>query len=147
MKKTLLSILTISFIPLTVLTVGINLGKPATAVPSNQAVRNCTPKTCTPYRANYERAIAKGIIRRPSLVAGHEQALKLGDQAISQGKFDEAARRYAQALVIISEDQGSTKALAFERSLDAQVLETKGKTLRQFLPLLERILPFNANPY
>lgn len=106
--------------------------------PDNPASVNATP-----YRANYEKAIARGIITRPSAVEDEDQAIELARQAIQWGDRDEAAIRFAQALVIIEEkDQdGTIKALAFERRLDADMLEQRRQTLRGFLPLFGRIFP------
>ncbi|MEW6497861.1 MAG: hypothetical protein AB1589_35980 [Cyanobacteriota bacterium] len=150
MKPLIRFTLASALVPITVLTVGLGTTRTATATPTNpgaQAIRSCTPQTCTPYRANYEKAIARGIIRRPSLVSDHYQAIQLGDQALQQSKPQEAASRYAQALVIISETQGNAKALAFERRLEAEFLEGQGKTLRQVMPLFGKIFPVNGNPY
>jgi hypothetical protein len=150
MKASIRTTLTAALVPLTVLTVGLSVTNAATAAPTNpgaQAIRRCTSQTCTPYRANFEKAIAKGIIRRPSLVNDQYQAIELGDRAIQRGNLSEAACRYAQALVIISETQGNAKALAFERRLDAEFLEGRGKTLRQVMPAFGRVFPVNANPY
>ena len=120
----------------------------AAAVFTKQA-RRCTPKTCTPYRANYERAIANGVIRRPSTVADESQAIKLADEAIAKGNKNEAARRLAQALVIMSEKtpQGTANATALERSLDDDVRARHGKSLRAYLPLFGRIFPANQSPF
>jgi NaMN:DMB phosphoribosyltransferase len=102
----------------------------------------------TPYRANYERAIAKGIIRRPSGVPDESTAIKLADEAIAKGNKNEAAVRLAQALVIISErtPQGTANATALERSLDADVRARHKQSLRAYLPLFGRIFPVNKRP-
>lgn len=99
--------------------------------------------THTPYRTNYEKAIARGIIARPSAVEDENQAIQIARQALKWGDFDQAAVRFAQALVIMSEkDQdGTLKALAFEKRLDADILEQHHQTLRGFLPLFGRIFP------
>ncbi|MFB2939215.1 hypothetical protein ACE1B6_28520 [Aerosakkonemataceae cyanobacterium BLCC-F154] len=111
--------------------------------------KRCTPQTCTPYRLNYERAIANGIIRRPSGVATESEAIKLADEAIAKGNKNEAAIRLAQALVIISEKtpQGTANAQALERSLDEDVKARQKQSLRAYLPLFGRIFPVNKNPY
>lgn len=103
----------------------------------------CTPQTCTPYRLNYERAIARGIIRRPSGVPDESVAIKLADEAIAKGNKNEAALRLAQALVIISEKtpQGNANAIALERSLDQDVRARHKQSLRAYLPLFGRIFP------
>jgi hypothetical protein len=150
MKLSIHSTFTIALVPLTVLAVGFGVTQVATAAPTNpgtQAIRSCSRETCTPYRANYERAITRNIIRRPSLVNDQYQAIQLADQALEKGKLNEAASRYAQALVIISETQGNAKALAFERRLDAEFLEGRGKTLRQVIPIFGKVFPVNGNPF
>ncbi|OKH37111.1 hypothetical protein NIES2119_14935 [[Phormidium ambiguum] IAM M-71] len=103
----------------------------------------CTPQTCTPYRLNYERAITRGIIRRPSGVPDESVAIKLADEAIAKGNKNEAAIRLAQALVIMSEKtpQGTTNAQALERSLDTDVRAKHKQSLRAYLPLFGRIFP------
>lgn len=104
---------------------------------------NTVTSAPTPYRANYEKAILKGIIARPSAVDDEQQAVELARQAIKSGDRDAAAIRFAQALVIMSEKDkdGTFKALAFERRLDAEMLEQNRRTLRGFLPLFGRIFP------
>ncbi len=99
--------------------------------------------TRTPYRNNYEKAIARGIIAKPSTVEDENQAVQLARQALKWGDRDQAAVRFAQALVIISEKNrdGTLKALAFEKRLDAEMLEQQHQTLRGFLPLFGRIFP------
>lgn len=111
--------------------------------------KRCTPQSCTPYRANYERAIANGIIRRPSGVPDESTAIKLADEAIAKGNKNEAAVRLAQALVIISENtpQGNANAQALERSLDTDVRARHKQSLRAYLPLFGRIFPANKSPY
>ncbi|MFB2923476.1 hypothetical protein [Aerosakkonema funiforme] len=133
----------------------INLTEDAIAIPAinagNKQVKNCTSSTCTPYRANYEKAIADRIIARPSLVLDENQAFALADRAMAKGDRNEAARRLAQALVIISESkkpgQGIAGALAIERSLDTDMKKARGQSLREFLPLFDRIFPADRNPY
>ena len=150
MKPSIRSTFTVALVPLTVLAVGFGITQAAAAAPTNpgtQAIKSCTRESCTPYRANYERAITRSIIRRPSLVTDQYQAIQLADQALQQGNLNEAACRYAQALVIISETQGNAKALAFERRLDAEFLEGRGKTLRQVMPTFGRVFPANGNPF
>ncbi|MFB2893179.1 hypothetical protein ACE1CI_09730 [Aerosakkonemataceae cyanobacterium BLCC-F50] len=102
----------------------------------------CTPQTCTPYRLNYERAIARGIIRRPPGVPDESVAIKLADEAIAKGNKNEAALRLAQALVIMSEKpQGTANAQALERSLDTDIRARHKQSLRAYLPLFGRIFP------
>lgn len=133
----------------------INLTEDAIAIPGikagNKQVKICTASTCTPYRANYEKAIADRIIARPSLVLDENQAFALADRAMARGDRNEAARRLAQALVIISESkktgQGIAGALAIERSLDTDMKNARGQSLREFLPLFDRIFPADRNPY
>lgn len=105
--------------------------------------KRCTPQTCTPYRLNYERAITRGIIRRPSGVPDESVAIKLADEAVAKGDKNEAAIRLAQALVIMSEKtpQGTTNAQALERSLDQDVRAKHKQSLRAYLPLFGRIFP------
>ncbi len=76
-----------------------------------------------------------------------QEATELAYQAIEKGDRYESAIRFAQALVIISETDGTTNALDFERRLDAYFLEQENQTLREFLPLFERILPLSGNLY
>lgn len=117
----------------------------ANANDTTKQVRRCTPNSCTPYRANYERAIANGIIRRPSPVPDENQAIALADRAVESGNLNEAAIRLAQAIVIISEKQGNSNAVALERSLDSDIRTKKGQSLRQFMPLYGRIFPVQGN--
>ena len=153
MKKKLELLATGTLVPLTILIAGVSLTEVATAVPTVNAnqPRNCTPSTCTAYRANYERAIATRVITRPSLVADENLAIALADRAMAKGDRNEAARRLAQALVIVSESkkpgQGIAGALAIERSLDADMKNKRGQSLRVFLPLFDRIFPQNKDPY
>lgn len=151
MKKSSQLVLTKILIFLAIPLAGINFIDPATAKLTTSSaikqIRRCTPTTCTPYRANYERAIANRIISRPSLVADENLAISLADRAISRGDRNEAARRLAQALVIISEKQGNAQALSVESALNADVKKKKGQTLRAFLPLFDRIFPTNRDPY
>lgn len=118
---------------------------PQTAIAQTNQAKRCTPQTCTPYRANYERAIAKGIISRPSTVPDESTAIQLADAAIAKGDKKEAALRLAQALVIISEKtpppQGTRNAQALERLLDKNVRAKHKKPLRSYLPLFGRIFP------
>jgi hypothetical protein len=110
---------------------------------------NPAPINATSYRANYEKAIARGIITRPSTVDDEDEAIELARQAIRSGDRDEAAIRFAQALVIVSEKgkNGPFMALAFERRLDAEMLEQRRQTLRGFLPLFGRIFPERTSDY
>ena len=140
-----------TFTKITVILVAIanlaNFSQPTTAQTNSEQftkqAKPCTPKTCTPYRLNYERAIAKGIIRRPSGVPDESVAIKLADEAIAKGNKNEAALRLAQALVIMSEKtpQGTANAQALERSLDEDVRAKHKQSLRAYLPLFGRIFP------
>ena len=58
-----------------------------------------------------------------------------------------AALRLAQALVILSEEQGTESAIAYERTLEADMKAKKGQSLRTALPLFGRIFPQNRNPF
>lgn len=151
MRITLPSTVTGTLISLTLLIAGIGLTETAIAAPPantpTNVPRRCTPRTCTPYRANFERAIANRIIRRPSLVPNVNDAITLADRAMIRGDRNEAARRLAQALVILSEEQGTDSAIAFERTLEADMKAKKGQPLRTVLPLFGRIFPPNRNPY
>lgn len=151
MKKAICSTLSATIVPLTVLAAEINLPKPVAASPAIQTpatkqVRGCTPRTCTSYRINYERAIANGVINTPSWVADEEEAIQLAYQAIDRGERYEAAIRFAQALVLISENYNLTKALEFEQYLDNRSQEENGQTLREFLPIFGRIFPQSSSP-
>jgi hypothetical protein len=137
-------------IGLTLLVVGIGLTPIAmpkvglvNATPNDTPARRCTPETCTPYRDNYESAIARGIIRRPSSVADVNEAITLADRAMFRGDRTEAAKRLAQALVILSESQGVDSAIAFERTLEADMKSKRRQSLRTALPLFGRIFPLN----
>ncbi|MCL1467225.1 hypothetical protein [Argonema galeatum] len=155
MKKKLELLATGTLLPLTIAIAGVSLTEVAEAAPTVNAAtnrpRSCTASTCTAYRANYERAIATRIISRPSLVADENLAIALADRAMAKGDRNEAARRLAQALVIVSESkkpgQGIAGALAIERSLDADMKKKRGQSLRVFLPLFDRIFPQNKDPY
>ncbi len=149
MKQAICSTVTAAIVPL--LLAGISLSKPVIAKPvlqklTTKQVGGCTRQTCTSYRINYERAIANGIINSPSWVADEEEAIQLGYQAIDRGDRDEAAIRFAQALVLISENYGSTRALEYEQYLDTTIQEKQGQTLREFLPLFGRIFYQEAFP-
>lgn len=142
MKQAIWSTLTAALVPL--LAVGISLPKPVTAKPviqilATKQVGGCTLQTCTSYRIYYERAIANGVINTPSWVTDEEQAIQLAYQAIEQGDRYEAAIRFAQALVLISESYGQMAALEFEKNLDSTFQEEKGQSLREFLPMFGRI--------
>ena len=145
MKTKLQSKVTAILVAMGVLLTGVNLTQAAIATPLVQggATKQENSSTPTSYRKNYESAIARGIINRPSTVEDENQAIKLERQALKQGDRDEAAIRFAQALVIISEKDkdGTLKALAFEKRLDADILEQQRQTLRGFLPLFKRIFP------
>ena len=144
------TILRSPLILLTLLVAGISLTETGIAIPAPNAAkqtRRCTPRTCTPYRANFERAIANGTIRRPERVPGVEQAIALADRAMTGGDRNEAALRLAQALVILSEEQGTESAIAYERTLEADMKAKKGQSLRTALPLFGRIFPQNSNPF
>lgn len=147
MKSTLLKPLVL----LTVLVAPISLTEAGIAIPAlnsaTKQTRRCTPRTCTPYRANFERAIANGTIGRPERVPGVESAIAQADRAMTRGDRDEAARRLAQALVILSEEQGTESAIAYERTLEADMKAKKGQPLRTALPLFGRIFPPNRNPF
>lgn len=156
MKQAIWSTLTAALVPL--LAVEISLPKPVTAKPVIQILAtkqggSCTLQTCTSYRIYYERAIAKGVINTPSWVTDEEQAIQLAYQAIEQGDRYEAAIRFAQALVLISESYGQTAALEFEKNLDTTFQEKKGQSLREFLPMFGRIFsqaissPQTRTPY
>ncbi len=71
--------------------------------PENQ-VRNS-------YRNNWERAINRGIINRPSRVPNSETALRLFFEAARDGDKYNATRRLGQYLVIYSEQYGVYAAL------------------------------------
>jgi tetratricopeptide (TPR) repeat protein len=146
MKKTIQSILTVTLTPVTVLVAGISLtnpvlAKPAAQTPAIKQVERCTLKTCTFYRVDYERAIANGMIDRPSWVDDEELAIQLAYDAIDQGDRYEATIRFAQALVLMSEKHGSTKALDYEQYVDTKLQREQGQTLREYLPMFGRIFP------
>lgn len=140
-----------TLILLTLLVAGISLTEAGMAIPTKytatKQARSCTPRNCTPYRANFERAIANGIISRPARVPGVEQAIALADRAMTRGDRNEAALRLAQALVILSEEQGTESAIAYERTLEADMKAKKGQSLRTALPLFGRIFPQNRDPF
>ena len=142
MKQAICSTLTAAIVPL--LAAEISLPKPVTAkpvvqIPATKQVGGCTRQTCTSYRFNFERAIANGLIDSPSWVADEEEAIQLGYQAIDRGDRYDAAIRFAQALVLISENYGSAKASEYEQYLDSTIQEKQGQTLREFLPVFGRI--------
>ncbi|HEY9710982.1 MAG TPA: hypothetical protein V6D48_22430, partial [Oculatellaceae cyanobacterium] len=76
-----------------------------------------------------------------------QEATELAYQAMDQGDRYEAAIRFAQALLLLSEKDGTQEALAFEQRLDSYLLEQQNQTLREFLPLFGRIFPLNSNLY
>lgn len=156
MKQAICSTLTAALVPLLVAEISLPqsvTAKPVVQIPATKQVRGCTWQTCTSYRISYERAIAKGVMERPSWVADEEQAIQLAYQAIDQGARYEAAIRFAQALVLISENYDLAAALEFEQNLDTTLQKEKGQTLRKFLPMFERIFsqsispPQNRTPY
>ncbi|MBZ8179003.1 hypothetical protein [Oscillatoria salina] len=136
---------------ITAIGAGFGFAKTTTASPTfsqnSLIISDCSRSGCTSYRANYEDAIAQGIIERPSLVADENEAVNLARQALDRDNKEEAARRLAQALVIISEAESQEQALAAERALDAELLEERGQTLRETLPLFGEIFPLIENPY
>lgn len=93
------------------------------------------------YKNGYERAIARGIIRRPSRVSSIDRAIDLAYTAMERENHSEAARRIAQALVMIEERHGTRAAVNFDRQLNDEITENYGIGLREYLPLLEIILP------
>lgn len=144
MKRQLKSTLTAILLPLAVTAGAIVAIEEAQATP---VYSMASRSIITPFRANFEEAIAMGLIGRPSLVKDEYHAMVLAENALGKGDRPEAARRYAQALVIISETRGATQALAVERSLDAEMLQDKGQTLRDALPDFGLIFPFEGDPY
>ncbi|MEC4985842.1 MAG: hypothetical protein SAK42_17210 [Oscillatoria sp. PMC 1076.18] len=143
--------LTTTLVSITALIAGFSFAKTATASPilreKSLIISDCSRSSCTVYRANYENAIAEGIIERPSLVANENEAINLAREALDRDNKEEAARRLAQAFVIISETESPEQALAAERALDAELLEKRGETLREVLPLFGEIFPLIENPY
>ena len=101
----------------------------------------------TLYKNGYEQAIARGIIRRPSRVSDINEALNLAYNAIDRGNRSEAARRIAQALVMIEQRNGTKAALNFDRELNEKIEGDFGVLLREYLPLLEIILPSDEYDY
>lgn len=148
MNKIISLALTVTLMPLTVLTAGLSLTQSVIAKPSSgtiaQLVRRCTPQTCTSYRASYEKAIGNGIINRPSSVENEDQAIALAYQALNQDNRNQAALRFAQALVIISENYSPTEALAREQKLDIAIKQQYGAGIRECLPLFATIFPSNT---
>ena len=153
MKRQTPTLLRTLILPLITIATGMGVSVPAQAAPETTLPEttlrkvDCTPAVCSAFRANYEDAIESDIINRPSLVSDAGEALKLANQAIYWDDRDNAARRYAQALVIISENQGTPEALAVERSLDAQFLRQYEQTLREYMPTFAKIMPIAESPY
>jgi transposase len=155
MKKIICSTLTVTLAPLVVLASGISTIEPVTAKPvdllsATKQERRCTGEACTlytanyNYRANYERAINNGIIDRPSSIDDEERVIQLAYRALGEGDRYEAAIRFAQALVMISERYDPSTALEYEQNLDTRLQEERGRTLREYLPTFGRIFPEQA---
>lgn len=156
MQKTVKSTVAAALIPLAVLSAIANFPPTATATPivdvaATKQLRRDSRRIFEDYYINnYERAISRGIIRRPGGVRDADQALDLAEQALRRGDRNEAARRIAQALVMVEDMDGTREALDLERSLDADQVENTGQRLRDGLPLLARIFPsqqFSDNSY
>ncbi|MCL1467224.1 hypothetical protein [Argonema galeatum] len=156
MQKTVKSTVAAALIPLAVLSAIANFPPAATATPivevaaTKQLRRDSRRISEDYYINNYERAISRGIIRRPGGVRDAYQALDLAEQALRRGDRNEAARRIAQALVIFEDMNGTGEAVSIERRLDADQVENTGQRLRDRLPLLARIFPsqqFSGNSY
>jgi len=156
MQKTVKSTVAAALIPLAVLSAIANFPSAATATPivgvaaTKQLRRDSRRISEDYYINNYERAISRGIIRRPGGVRDADQALDLAEQALRRGDRNEAARRIAQALVMFEDMNGTREAISIERSLDADQVENTGQRLRDRLTLLARIFPpqqFSDNSY
>lgn len=96
------------------------------------------------YRDNYQRAINRGTIRRPSSVQESE-AIQLAYEAITQGRRDEATSRVAQVLATLEQNNGNNAAANFEQRLNDFVEQQKGRSLREYLPVLNRIFPIDED--
>ncbi|NJK41289.1 MAG: hypothetical protein HC934_07905 [Acaryochloridaceae cyanobacterium SU_2_1] len=97
-------------------------------------------KTCSPYRINYESAIAQGLISRPSLVNSAYQSRQLFQVAMRRNDRIEAASRAAQYLVILSEDQGKNKADQARKTLEKEMVGYYAQPVEVALPMFEVIL-------
>ncbi|MCL1475797.1 hypothetical protein [Argonema antarcticum] len=155
MQKTVKSTVAAALIPLAVLIAAIST-EAATATPTvevaatKQLRRDSQSISENYYRNNYERAISRRIISRPGRVRDAQHAIDLAEQALRRGNRNEAARRIAQALVMVEDMDGTREALDLERSLDDDQVENTGQRLRDRLPLLARIFPsqqFSGNSY
>lgn len=150
MKKLLKSTLVATLIPIVLITTGVNLTSKAIAIPTVQIVttkqleRGSRRIYENYYRDNYERAINRGIIRRPSRVNNENRALELAYNALERGRRDEAARRFAQALVTIEKKDGTRAAAFFEQRLNRVLRAEWGQTLNN-MPLFNRIFPIRSS--
>ncbi|HEY9852908.1 MAG TPA: hypothetical protein V6D28_25770 [Leptolyngbyaceae cyanobacterium] len=91
------------------------------------------------YQNSYERAIANRLIRRPSHVTDPDEAVELGLQALDRGRDNEAAVRFAQAIVMVEEINGSREATNFEQQLNEYLQKECGISLWDDIPLYRRI--------
>lgn len=99
------------------------------------------------YQNNYERAIAHRLIRRPSNVNNPNDAVDLGFRLLDRGRDNEAAVRFAQAVVMVEKIDGSREATNFERELNDYLEEQWGMSLWDSIPLYTRIFPRHQNRY
>lgn len=97
-------------------------------------------KTCRPYRVNYERAIAQGLITRPSLVNSAWQSWHLFQVAMRRNDRIEAASRAAQYLVILSEGAGTEQAHQARQSIEKEMVGYYQQPVEVALPMFEVIL-------
>ena len=80
------------------------------------------------------------MIRRPSSVDDEDEAIDLAFEAVERGRDDQAAVRFAQALVMVENMNGTRAALNLERRLNNDIKQEWGLTLRG-LPLFRAIFP------
>lgn len=93
------------------------------------------------YRANWEKAIRRGVISRPSKVNTPEASYRLFFTALRRGDDYNAARRLAQYLVIYAERYGADAALEEESRIDGMMYDRFGTDIRGRYPLFNRIFP------
>ncbi|MBW4510092.1 MAG: hypothetical protein KME64_26785 [Scytonematopsis contorta HA4267-MV1] len=99
------------------------------------------------YRNNWERAIRRGIIDRPSRVRNSNEAWQLFLEAARNGDRYNATRRLGQYLVIYSEIYGVYAALEEEQRINRVLLRRTDRDIRQLYPLFNRIFPISTPPY
>lgn len=101
-------------------------------------------QSCNPYRSGYEKAIAQGVIQRPSLVSNAKEAYEYFQSALKTGDRIEVAVRAVQYLVIVSEDQTGDFTDLERLDLEQLIVDYYQKPVEVAVPMLTVILPNNV---